>query len=127
MESNPANDSMSKGGDQDLKDRMAQMEFMLKSHGDLIEKKLSKHEFNGFKQVMDSLKEMFNKQFAKVEAAASKQETSTKENTVALMAVQTTFNDVKLFLPILIKVIVAFGSVIIGISVFVGSKVIGWW
>lgn len=101
-------------------ERIAKLE---SGHADLKEevgKKLSKHEFNGFKQVMDSLKEMFSSQFDKVEK-------STNENTAAISSLQTTFENVKEFLPALISTIKFFGILIIALLSFIGSKLMGWW
>lgn len=88
--------------------------------GELDEKKLSKHEFNGFVQVMEGLKIMFSGQFDKIE-------TSTNNNTSAIMSLQTTFENMKQFLPALISTIKFFGTISIILLTFIGSKLMGWW
>lgn len=86
----------------------------------LDEKKLSKHEFNGFKQVIDGLKDMFTKEFARVAQ-------STDMNTAAIVSIETTIKNSKDFLPALISTIKFFGTIIVMLVTFIGSKLLGWW
>ncbi len=101
-------------------ERIARLEVGHAEVKEELSKKLSKHEFNGFKQVMDGLKEMFSGQFDKLEK-------STNENTAAISSLQTTFENVKEFLPALISTIKFFGILIITLLTFIGSKLMGWW
>jgi len=108
----------------DLKERIAKAEESVKAAHKRIdiveEKKLSKHEFNGFKQVMEGLKDMFSHQFEKMEK-------STNENTHAITSLQTTLQNAQSFLPILIRVIKFLGGAILALMLFIATKLMGIW
>ena len=80
---------------------------------ELKEKKLSKHEFNGFQQVMDAVKSTFHSSIQKLDKTCEK-------NVVAINSLQTTFANIEKFLPLLIKVIAGFcGFILVLITVII--------
>jgi len=96
---------------------------------ELDEKKLSKHEFNGHKHVVEHMVTGIN-------AQAEKNELAQKENTVAINNLADTFHQFKdhlfeLFtreiIPAIVKTLLWVGAVLIAIVSFFASKILGWW
>ena len=107
-----------------LKERVSAAEEKLQSAhkrlDDVEEKKLSKHEFNGFVQVMDNFKTIFLEQFKNHDKSIS-------ENTIAITQLKTTFEDASKFLPILTKIIFYAGIIIITLLSFIATKLFHLW
>jgi len=108
----------------DIHERIAKTEESLKTAHKRIdyveEKKLSKHEFNGFAQVMEAVKSAFSESIGKLSK-------TTESNVVAINSLQTTFENIEKFLPMLIKVIVGLGGTIVLLLLFIGARILGLW
>lgn len=92
-----------------------------------LEGKLSKHEFNGFKHVIESLKDMFTAQFKKHDEIILRQERSIDKNTQAINNLTTTFDNIKQILPDIRKLIWTGLSCIITLVVVILGKEFGAW
>jgi len=92
---------------------------------ELDDKKLSKHEFNGYKHVVTGIMKQ-----------GQKNEDAQKENTVAINGLSDAFHEFKehLFMlvtkeiiPAIVKTILAVGIGFLAVIGFFGSKILGWW
>lgn len=90
-------------------------------------KKLSKHEFNGFQQVMDSVKQTFHDSIKTLGDTTSKLGETTVENTKAINSLQTTFATIGEMMPKFLRVIMWLGGIIVTLLLFIGGKLWGLW
>lgn len=107
-----------------INERMAKAEAKIdnahKRVDELAEKKLSKHEFNGFAQLIEAFKSTFRGALESLTVTTARQEK-------AITSLEVTFNNVEKFLPILIKVITFLGGGILLLLLFISSKLLGLW
>lgn len=87
----------------------------------LEDKKLSKHEFNGFAQLVENMKSTFLESIATLYKTSDQLGKNTSENTAAINSLQTTFSNIEKFLPKFIKLIAWGCGAIISLLIFIAS------
>ena len=87
----------------------------------LEDKKLSKHEFNGFAQLVENMKSTFVDSIRTLHATSEQLTKNTNENTKAINSLQTTLQNVETFMPVFLKIIGWFGGSIVALLLFIAG------
>lgn len=118
----------------EINERMAKVEQRLDDFNGKVkyleDKKLSKHEFNGFQQLVEAMKSTLLSSIKGLHDTSNQLKKTTNENTKAINNLQNTFSSIEKYMPLFLRTIRwACGIIISLLGVIIGiyGKQLGLW